>query len=164
MKVYIENRQRRIKVGRQKIGNLLRKALRLLRLPEAELSVLLVNDNRMRMLNRQYRGIDRTTDVLSFPQCEDPSSPPFVKRERMGFTDYESRITNYGPVLGDIVINLHKAERQAAEYGLTLNEELRRLLIHGLLHLTGYEHEKGGYAERKMKDKTRYLLARIGRT
>jgi len=82
----------------------------------------------------------------------------------MGFTDYESRITNYGPVLGDIVINLHKAERQAAEYGLTLNEELRRLLIHGLLHLTGYEHEKGGYAERKMKDKTRYLLARIGRT
>jgi len=151
MKVYIENRQRRVKVSRQKIGNLLRKALSLLRLPEAELSVLLVNDRRMRMLNRQYRGIDRTTDVLSFPQIADSS-------------DRVSRITIHGSILGDIVINLHKAERQAAEYGLTLNEELRRLLIHGLLHLTGYEHEKGGYAERKMKDKTRYLLARIGRT
>jgi probable rRNA maturation factor len=144
------------------MGNLLRKALRLLRLPEAELSVLLVNDRRMRMLNCQYRGIDRTTDVLSFPQ--NPPLPPFAKGGRGGITSHGSRITNHELVLGDIVINLHKAERQAPEYGLTLNEELKRLLIHGLLHLTGYDHEKGGYAERKMKEKTRYLLAGLGKT
>jgi probable rRNA maturation factor len=149
MKVYIENRQRRIKVSQQRIGNLLRKALRLLRLHEAELSVLLVNDRRMRILNRQYRGIDRTTDVLSFPQMTKAQS---------------SKLKAQSCLLGDIVINLHKAERQAAEYGLPLNEELKRLLIHGLLHLTGYDHEKGRYAERKMKDKTRYLLARLGKT
>jgi probable rRNA maturation factor len=150
MKVYIENRQRRIKVSLPKIENLLRKALRLLSLPEAELSVLLVNDRRMRVLNCQYRGIDRPTDVLSFPQIADSSN-------------HESRFTIHGPILGDIVINLHRAERQAAEYGLTLSEELKRLLIHGLLHLTGYDHEKGGRAEKKMEHKTRYLLARLGK-
>jgi probable rRNA maturation factor len=100
------------------------------------------------MLNRQYRGIDRTTDVLSFPQ---------MKKSQI--SNLKSQIC----LLGDIVINLHKAERQAAEYGLTLNEELKRLLMHGLLHLTGYDHEKGRYAEKKMKDKTRYLLAKLGK-
>ena len=115
----------------------------------------------MRILNCQYRGIDRATDVLSFPQ--NPPLPPFAKGGRGGITSHESRITNHEVVLGDIVVNIHRAERQAAEYGLTLDEELKRLLIHGLLHLTGYDHEKGGYAERKMKDKTRYLLAGLGK-
>lgn len=149
MKVYIKNRQRRIKVSQQRIENLLRKALRLLRLHEAELSILLVNDRRMRMLNLQYRGIDRTTDVLSFPQMNESQ-----------ISDLKSQVC----LLGDIAINLHKAERQAAEYGLTLDEELKRLLIHGLLHLAGYDHEKGRYAERKMKDKTLDLLTRLGKT
>lgn len=101
------------------------------------------------MLNLQYRGIDRTTDVLSFPQMNESQ-----------ISDLKSQVC----LLGDIAINLHKAERQAAEYGLTLDEELKRLLIHGLLHLAGYDHEKGGYAERKMKDKTLDLLTRLGKT
>jgi probable rRNA maturation factor len=101
----------------------------------------------MKILNGQYRGIDRTTDVLSFPQ-ED--SFPF--RE----SDPESDI-----ILGDIVINLHKAERQAKENGLSFHEELKRLLVHGLLHLLGYDHEKGGYAERKMKEKSKRLLEQL---
>lgn len=116
-------------------------------------------------MNRQYRGIDRTTDVLSFPQCENAPLRPFAKGGRGGITN--SRFTppqaDHDSVLGDIVINLHTAERQAAEYGLTLNEELRRLLVHGLLHLAGYDHEKGRYAERKMKDKTRDLLTGLGK-
>ena len=148
MKVYIRNSQRRIKVSQQRIGRLLRKTLRLLGLREAELSVLLVNDRRMRVLNRQYRCIDRTTDVLSFPQL------------------MESQISGPGPqvcLLGDIVINLHRAERQAKEYGLSLNQELKRLLVHGLLHLAGYDHEGGGYGEREMAAKSRYLLARLGK-
>ena len=95
----------------------------------------------MKILNRDYRGVDRTTDVLSFPQSAD-------------FSVHDSRFTIHGFVLGDIVINLHKAKRQAMEYGTTPNEELKRLLIHGLLHLIGYDHEMGKYAERKMQKKT----------
>jgi probable rRNA maturation factor len=146
MKVYIKNRQRLLKVNQQKTASLLRKALQTLGLHKAELSILFVNDERMKTLNRQYRGIDRTTDVLSFPQ-EDT----FPKA-----SGPESDI-----VLGDIVINLHKAERQAKENGLTFDEELKRLLVHGLLHLLGYDHEKGGHSERKMKERSKRLLEQL---
>jgi len=96
------------------------------------------------ILNRQYRGIERATDVLSFPQIE--------------FSSQLSALNSQRFVLGDIVINLHQAKRQAAEHGLTFNEELRWLLIHGLLHLIGYEHEKSRYDEKKMRRKERKLL------
>ncbi|MEW6417976.1 MAG: rRNA maturation RNase YbeY [Nitrospirota bacterium] len=149
MKVYIKNQQRLIKVNQHRIRNLIKKVLHLLGLHKAELSILLINDRRMRMLNHQYRGIDRTTDVLSFPQ--NPPLPPFTKGGMGG-------LLTQNFVLGDIIINLHQAKRQAAEHGLTFNEELRWLLIHGLLHLIGYEHEKGGYDEKKMRRKERELL------
>ena len=147
MKVYIKNRQRLLKVNQRNIAGLLGKALQILRLHKAELSILLVNDARMKTLNRQYRGIDRTTDVLSFPQ--EDAFP----------SDASGRKSDI--VLGDIVINLHKAKRQAMENGLTFEEELKRLLIHGLLHLLGYDHEKGGYAGRKMKEKSKLLLEHL---
>ena len=147
MKVYIKNRQRLLKVNQRKTASFLRKALQTLRLHKAELSILFVNDDRMKSLNRQYRGIDRTTDVLSFPQ-----------EDTVSFRDLkpESDI-----VLGDIVINLHKAKRQAEENGLSFNEEMKRLLVHGLLHLLGYDHEKGRHAERKMKEKSKRLLEEL---
>jgi probable rRNA maturation factor len=118
------------------------------------------------MLNCQYRGIDRTTDVLSFPQnsAEELKSRGAVVSFRVPCRTSGLQTSHRIFPLGDIVINLHKAERQAAEYGLTLNEELKRLLIHGLLHLTGYDHEKGVYAERKMREKTRHMLAKLGKT
>jgi probable rRNA maturation factor len=102
----------------------------------------------MRILNREYRGVDRTTDVLSFPQIGD-------------FSIHGSRFTLHDFVLGDIVISLPRAKRQAMEYGTTLNEELKRLLLHGLLHLIGYDHEMGKYAERKMQKKTIEILNRL---
>lgn len=86
----------------------------------------------MRALNRRYRGMDKTTDVLSFPQQE--FSPPLPRG-----VSIESSL-----LLGDIVISLPQAARQAVEYGAPLQEELERLIIHGLLHLAGYDHEKGG--------------------
>jgi len=124
------------------------KALRLLGLHRAELSIFFVNDVRMRILNREYRGVDRTTDVLSFPQSAD-------------FSVHDSQLTVHEFILGDIVISLPKANRQAMEYGTTLNEELKRLLIHGLLHLIGYDHETGKYVERKMQKKTKEILNRL---
>ena len=145
MKVYIKNRQRLLKPNQQKIAILLRKALRLLGLHKSELSILFVNDKRMRVLNRQYRGIDRTTDVLSFPQD--------------AYSVLDTGKTTKDIILGDIVISLQKTVRQAEENGLTFYEELKRLLIHGLLHLTGYDHEINRHQERKMQKKAEELLS-----
>lgn len=108
----------------------------------------------MRQLNRQYRGVDRTTDVLSFPQ----HSAEELKSRSSGLSGGigRSRLP-----LGDVVINLHKAARQALEYGSTFDNELKRLLIHGLLHLIGYDHEKGISEERRMKKKSEQLFVKI---
>ncbi|MEW6066830.1 MAG: rRNA maturation RNase YbeY [Nitrospirota bacterium] len=147
MKIQVKNQQRIIKINQQKIISLLKKALHLLNLHKAEISVLFVNDRRMRILNHQYRGVDRTTDVLAFPQIE--TKIPNLELKPQNF------------ILGDIVINLHKAKRQAIEYGITFNTEVKKLLIHGILHLIGYDHEKGGYPEKKMRRKERELFEKI---
>ncbi|MEW6053067.1 MAG: rRNA maturation RNase YbeY [Nitrospirota bacterium] len=145
MKVSIRNQQRLVKANQQKITGLLRKALRHLGLRRAEISVLLVSDRRMRVLNRTYRRVDRTTDVLSFPQTD------------AGFR--LSDAGNHHLLLGDIVINLHKAKRQASEYGTSFHDELSRLLVHGLLHLIHYDHEINRYQKERMETKERELTA-----
>ena len=144
MKVYIKNQQRRIKVNQKKIINHLRRALHLLGLHKAEVSILLVNDRKMKELNLRYRGLDKTTDVLSFSQMENVTQC--------------SALSTQHSILGDIVINLHKAKRQAVEHDLTFNEELSWLLIHGILHLIGYDHKKGRYLKNKMERKEKELF------
>lgn len=102
-----------------------RDAQRLLRhadLPEGELSVVLCDDPFIHALNRQWRGVDQPTDVLSFAMGEG---------EDAGLNP---------EVLGDLVISLDTAARQAAEVGHPLARELRVLLVHGFLHLLGYDH------------------------
>lgn len=101
-------------------------ALRGLGCSDCEVSVLLTGNGRIRELNAVYRKIDRPTDVLSFPM-EDPY------------------------MLGDIVISVEKARAQAGEFGVSLDEEMARLLVHGLLHLLGYDHVRGGRQAAKMK-------------
>jgi len=85
-------------------------------------AIALVSDRKMRELNREFRGKDSTTDVLSFPFAPD---------------EFDQGFEN----LGDIVISVEQAERQAAENGLTLEGEIKQLILHGLLHLCGYDHE-----------------------
>ncbi len=113
-------------------------------LGERELSVLLTDDRRMRELNRDYRGQDRPTDVLSFSQLEGEGGGLCPE------------------LLGDVVISLTTARRQARERGVPLAEELRALLVHGVLHLAGYEHEgvEPGRA-RRMRAEAARLLARL---
>lgn len=102
--------------------------------------------------------MDRTTDILSFPQ---------LSAEGLKALRAEVRISGLQSLraseilLGDIVINLQIARKQAAEYGLTLHEELKRLVIHGLLHLVGYDHEKNKYQKNKMELKERELLEKL---
>lgn len=100
----------------------------------------MVNDPAMRRLNRTYRGKDRTTDVLSFPQMSYGNEP------------------QPSTLLGDIVISLPQARRQAREYGVSLYEEVSRLLVHGLLHLLGYDHEQSRYQARVMSALEEELL------
>lgn len=118
----------------------------MLDLSRTELSVVFVNSDRMRGLNARYRGIDHPTDVLSFPLSE--GVPPGRKHPLpAGFLP-----------LGDIVICVPKALEQSTKYGLTFREELLRLLIHGLLHLVGYDHEINAYRKRKMEAKEKELI------
>ncbi|MBF0344118.1 MAG: rRNA maturation RNase YbeY [Nitrospirae bacterium] len=106
-------------------------AMTLLRLERAELSLVFVNDKKMHVMNKEFRGVDAPTDVISFPMYnsykELPSSDDFL--------------------LGDIVINLDRAQQQTTD---SLDSEVLRLLIHGLLHLIGYDHEVSRYKARKM--------------
>lgn len=120
-----------------------RRLLDALRMPDAELSLLLVSDAVMRQLNRDWRGTDRPTDVLSFAQGEGPGGAP-------------------SGLLGDVVISIDTARRQAAERAATLGSELDRLLIHGVLHLLGYDHERSPAEARRMQRRERALARRLG--
>jgi len=105
----------------------------------------------MRGLNRAYRGKDYPTDVLSFPAL---SGPELRRLRRNG-------VHAGGPpvVLGDVVISAPRALAQAGERGHSLEEELTFLLVHGILHLAGYDHEAGADAARAMRRKERELMA-----
>lgn len=100
----------------------------------SELDVSLVSDDEIARLNAEYRHKAKPTDVLSFPQLEG-----------------ETAIATDDDVhLGDVVISIDTASRQAAEGGWTVEEEVARLLLHGLLHLLGFDHEQGGEEEARM--------------
>jgi len=101
------------------------------RLPQVDnLSVVFINDAEMRAINKTHRGKDKPTDVLSFPQFE-PSQ--IQGRRRV--------IVEPGACLGDLVISTETTLRQAVHFEVTKEEELVRLVVHGLLHLCGYDHE-----------------------
>ncbi len=116
-------------------------------LDRVELSIVFVNDRKMKELNRLYRSLDRSTDILSFPLFSS------IKDIRKGLKTLPGEI-----LLGDIVINLHRTVEQAGEHGNTFYEELAFLLVHGLLHLIGYDHEANAYQARKMRKKELELM------
>jgi probable rRNA maturation factor len=121
------------------VGAIARRALAILGLPDAELSVVLCDDAFIHPLNRDYRGKDRPTDVLSFPQREGEEADPD------------------DPLLGDIVVSVERAQAQADERGHALETELRLLLVHGILHLLGYDHEDDAEAEAMEAEERRVL-------
>jgi probable rRNA maturation factor len=120
------------------------------------LSVSLVDDRHMRELNSRWRDLDRSTDVLSFAQeeatREDGSQDDTVAAPPAAATGAERP-------LGDVVISLDTALRQAEEGGWTATEEVTRLLLHGLLHLLGYDHEGAAPEAERMLTEERRLAA-----
>lgn len=148
MEILVKNSQRSFKINKSKIKGMTKRLLKYMSfnpsfvyLKNAEISILLVGDKKMKELNLNFRGKDKTTDVLSFPQELTKDISP-----------------NLPIVLGDIVINLQQAKRQAEERGISLYEEIYQLLIHGFLHLLGYDHEKNRYEQRKMRRLEKEIL------
>lgn len=116
------------------------------------MSIVFVNDKRMTELNKRYRKVVKTTDVLSFPMFE--SKKEFVRaKEESGLIPPEEDI-----FIGEIIINPYQVKRQASLYGNTFWDELLKVTIHGLLHLLGYDHERNPYQARKMKERETVLF------
>ena len=116
--IEVVNRQRHFKVDTEVWTTFGAKALAAIRKGESSATIAFVSDKRIRELNRQFRGIDKVTDVLSFP-ADGPD---------------ESN-------LGDIAISTETAATQANENGLSFDDEIAQLILHGLLHLSGHDHE-----------------------
>ena len=133
--VFIKNQQEIMPVEAKKIKKAAERILASLRISGYELSVLLLDNKGIRAVNKKYLGRNRPTNVISFSLAE-------------------GEFGNINPqVLGDVVISAEKALEQAETRGTSLEEELTFLLIHGILHLVGYDHEKKGSEREKMRKK-----------
>lgn len=146
MTLYVENRQDSISISDQTLDDLEQAITTALATQnftgDYEISLSFVTQDEMRILNREYRGIDRTTDVLSFP------------------TDFEIEL----PImpLGDIVIDPMRAAEQAEEIGHSLEEELLYLTIHSVMHLLGYDHMEEE-EKRSMREAEKKALSEVRR-
>jgi rRNA maturation RNase YbeY len=147
----LQNDQRAIAIDQKWLGRTAEAILSAARAETAELSVLLVSDRRMRSLNRRYRKKDRATDVLAFPLTSTLSSA--------GRGEGEGQKPLI--LLGDVVISMQTAKRQAKEFGHSLRDEIERLLVHGILHLLGYDHERNVRAAAVMARRERAILKKI---
>jgi probable rRNA maturation factor len=147
MPVSLQVRVRSVRFGRQRVLRLAQTILDLIGESSADLGLSFVGDRRMRGLNHRFRGKDRSTDVLAFASREarTPASPVSTQ------------------LLGDIVISVPTALRQAKEGHRSLEEEIVALLIHGALHLCGYDHERGHAESRRMRREERTVRLALGR-
>lgn len=141
MKIQIENKQTKIKIQRRKIRSTVLKLLKIMDCANKELSISFVDDNTIKQLNNHYLQRDHSTNVLSFSL-------------------QEGEYGNVNPhILGDIVISTETAQRDAIRGDLSLSEEIDFLIIHGLLHLLGFNHENTTKAQTtKMQMKERELF------
>ena len=138
MAVYLRVRLRRLAKRQASLSQTAESILAAVGESQSELSLELVGDRRMRRLNRMYRKNDRTTDVLAFPMRESHNPCPML--------------------LGDVVISVPTARRQAKESGRSLGDELAALLVHGVLHLCGYDHERSAREAVRMRRRERAIV------
>ena len=120
--IEVVNRQRKVRIDPQRWLSFSEKALSAIRKASGNATIAFVSDRQIKELNRRFRGIDKATDVLSFPAGDETKGEPAN--------------------LGDIAISLERAAIQAKENQLTLDAEIAQLILHGLLHLCGYDHEQ----------------------
>lgn len=152
LKAYIRNNQNKIKIP-VGIRLLIRRCCQAVLTTEkfekdTEVSVTFVSNNEIKNLNKTYRNKDLVTDVLSFPLNENDN--------------YEINAETGAVVLGDIVISLETAFKQAENFGHSLEREIGFLTVHSMLHLLGYDHETSPLDERKMREKEEEVLEILG--
>jgi probable rRNA maturation factor len=138
--IEIVNRQRKFRIVAARWETFAAKALKVLPVKNASATVVFVSDRAMAELNRRWRGKRGTTDVLSFPAAQHK----FEKSDGLN--------------LGDVVISVEQAARQAKENKLNLNDEIAQLILHGLLHLCGYDHETDKGEMNRLEPKLRTRL------
>src|SRR5262245_20815278 len=132
--IEVVNRQRHLKIDTDRWSRFAQQALDAIGNSESSSTIAFVSDKKIRELNRQFRGIDKATDVLSFP--------------------------NDGPEedLGDVAVSVETAASQAKENHLSFEDEIAQLILHGLLHLSGYDHETDNGEMNKLELKLRKKL------
>lgn len=152
VRVYVKNNQKEIKVP-VGIRLLIRRCCQAVLLHEkfegdAEVSVSFVSNTEIRNLNRDYRGKDKSTDVLSFPLSDNGV--------------YDINNETGASILGDVVISLETAIKQAEMFGHSLEREIGFLTVHSMLHLLGYDHETSPLDSRIMREKEEAILEKLG--
>jgi len=136
----IINRQRVRKISAEPLREFVGRSLKLIKRESHDVSIVFVSDPTIRKLNRQFRRKNYTTDVLSFPNHAEPFEPQGEK------------------TLGEIVISVDRAAAQAKENGLSFSGEVEQLILHGLLHLCGYDHETDNGEMNRLELKLRKKL------
>ncbi len=152
VKVIIKNNQKEVKIPTG-IRLLLRRCCNAVLIMEnfsdsAEISVTFVDEEQIHILNREHRGVDRATDVLSFPLGENG--------------EYDVNPENGAKMLGDIVLNIPRVVQQAEEFGHSFQREIAYLTAHSMLHLLGYDHVAGGIESVHMREKEEEVMKQLG--
>jgi len=143
MKIWIRNQQKHILLDLRKIRRVAKRILADLALPDAELSILLVNDVQIQELNRRYLHRDKPTNILAFPMRKGEFS------------------SLHPHLLGDLAISVETAQRQSNRFGLDDMGMVILLMIHGILHLVGYEHEGTRKGAREMALKQKQIFQNV---
>lgn len=150
--VDIENQQKTVKIPtglRMLIRRCCHAVLELEQVDGAvQVDVTLVDNNRIHQINLEQRNIDAPTDVLSFPLGENG--------------EYDVHPETGEKLLGNIILSLEQAERQAEDYGHSFNREVGYLTVHSMLHLLGYDHVQGGLDAVRMREKEETVMKQIG--
>lgn len=154
MKIYFENDQEKLAVS-YKLKMLIRRAIEATLDYEqygnpSEVSVTFTDNERIHELNKKFRGVDRPTDVLSFPLFDYEG------------TSEEPPVDELKGMLGDVVLSLEQAKKQAEEYGHSFEREVAFLTVHSMLHLLGYDHETGDEDEIDMRRRQSEIMELMG--
>jgi rRNA maturation RNase YbeY len=146
MQISIQNRQKKYRMNRKKVLQWVQEILLMQKYEAGEVGIVFVNNRQIQKYNWEYRQKDRPTDVLSFPMLEGAGGelhPQF---------------------LGDVMISLERIEKDAGLLGRSCAQHLLSVLIHGLLHLIGYDHERSSQEEKRMRRRENYLFKKLSRT
>ncbi|MDX2498625.1 MAG: rRNA maturation RNase YbeY [Desulfobacterales bacterium] len=144
MEVLIDNRQKKYKISLKQIQKKAKAILNALDCPDTELSILIVDDPQIAVFNEQYLNRNGPTNVIAFPMRTGPYA-------------------NITPqLLGDVLISVETAFREGKRVGISMEERFTQLLVHGILHLLGYDHETSDQDAHEMEKKSKEILKLIG--